>query len=335
MKKIFAFVGVIGLLLPTLVLASVFRHDQNVARNEVLEGNVYVVGNSPLMEGTIKGDLTIAGRNVDVTGNVEQDLLVAGANVNITGHIGGDIRAFAGEMLIDGTVDGEVLAFGGTIKIGPHAQIQGDMNGSGGTVQIDSGAHITGKQNLTQGKMKDTLKNGDDDFKENSSFQSRFLTIDFWVGQLLVVVGILLVLAIMFSLYPKIFQEIAESGTSKKNFWPQFGLGILLLIVTPIAAVLSMITRIGVLLGIILLIGYVGLILFSMIFGGVLVGALLYRWIAKSKKFAISWGWWIGGVVLLHLLNLIPWVGFAFGLVFFILACGTLIRTKWIFLRKA
>lgn len=329
------FIGVIGLLLPSLVLASVFRDVQNISQDEIVQGNVYLYGSSPVMAGTVKGDLGIFGSTIMVSGNVEQDLFVAGGNVQVTGHVSGDVRAFGGEIDLDGVVDGEVLSYGGMIKIGPHAKIQGDVNASGGNIVVDPSAKILGKQNIIQGNDLKADQQSREVSNRPTGLRSEIFEGAYWVGRFIFITGILLVIIIFSSLYPKFFQQIGDTGTSKKDFWKNFGLGILLLIVTPIAAIISFITGIGILLGFILMVLYVGLILASMIFSGVLMGALLYRWIGKSKKFQLSWMWWVGGIILINILPLVPVIGALIGLIFFLLTCGTLVRTQWSIFKKA
>ncbi len=332
MKKLLLFLGVLGLMLPGLVFAGGFRNEQNLGQNESIEGNLYLTGGSPLMSGTVKGDLGILGGNPLMNGVVEQDVFAAGGNVNIMGRIGGDLRTFGGNIFIDGEIDGEVLAYGGSVQIGANAKIKGDLNTSGGNVTVDPGAKILGKQNITRGSDQDDQKNSPDKTEE-AGLRSDFFSGFFWFGKIMSLLAVLLVAVIIFSLYPKFSQEVSALGSAKKEFWPNFGLGLLIFIVTPIAAILSFVTGVGLLLGFILLISYVGLILMSIVFGGFLAGAILYGLFKKPKKIQLGWGWLIGGVIVLHLINMIPVVGLLVSMVFLFLACGTLVRTKWKLLR--
>jgi|GEM_PF-6342321 len=325
MKKLFVLFAGLFILMPSLALASVMRSgDAMVGSTENIPENVYLAGSNPMMSGTIQGDLAASGANVFVNGNVSQDAMLAGGTVNVTGHIGGDLRVFSGNFMIDGPVDGELMVFGGNITVGPHAVIQGDVNIFGGKVLIDPMAKMMSKNINIQYSGKSDL-NAPHPFVVDTN---KFLTAGFWISQILIVIALFVVIAIMQLLFPNFNKKFVETS-SRKTFWKCFLIGLVMLIVMPIAAILCFITGIGAILGGLILIAYVAFIIASVLYSGVAFGGLLYEQIKKPKKYAMGWGWLVLGVVGLHVISWIPVIGVIIGFVFFLSAWGAMALVRW------
>ncbi len=324
--KLFALLAGIALIVPGLTLASEIRAgaNENVDQTETINQNLYLAGPNPIIAGTVQGDLLVWGSNINMSGTVFQDAMLAGAAINITGHVGGDLRVAAGNIVIDGPVDGELMAAGGNVNIGPHAVIRGDVNIVGGQVNVDPSAQML--------SSKINIQNGEKDRQTAPRpllmDTNKFLTTAFWVGQLLMLLGIFVVVAIMHLLFPGFTKKFVLES-SPKNFWKSFVLGLVLFIVMPIAAIISFVTIIGGFLGGLILIAYVAMIIVSVIYGGVVLGVLLYDFIKKPKRYAFGWWWLILGIVGLHVITWIPIVGWIIGFVFFLTAWGALLSLKW------
>lgn len=324
MKKYFALLTCLALVIPSVALASVMRSNGNVNQSETISENLYLTGGNPVVAGNVQGDLLASGGNIYLSGTVNQDAMLAGGTISMTGHVGGDLRVFGGNLMIDGPVDGELMAFGGNITVGPHAIIRGDVNIGAGQVQIDPAAKMySSKINIQQGE-KETEKAP----RIYGIDTNKFLTVAFWIGQFILIVGMFLVVAILQLVSPNFTKKLVQEASSK-TFWKSFLVGLVLFIVMPISAVLCFITGIGGFLGGLILIGYVGLIITSILYGGVVFGGLLYELIKKPKRFNMGWGWLVLGVVGLHVVTWIPVVGWIIGFVFFLAAWGALVSTKW------
>lgn len=332
MKKLLVVTGLLALIMPSLVFAAVLRNDSDVNSKEVVAGNLYLAGSTPVVAGTVQGDLMVAGGNILMNGTIQQDAMVVGGTVIVTGHIGGDLRVFGGNVTIDGPIDGEVVMFGGNIKIGPHTVVKGDLVVYGGKVELDPSSQVMGQKKITSDE--DQKKNGASD-DEADTWMKRFASSAFWVALAVDMIGLVLVAALIFGLWGGFTNKAANLALTRGEFWKSFGLGLLLLIVTPLVAVICMLSGFGLLLGFLLLFLYIISILISMVFAGVIFGGLMMKFFIKSKKFQLKWGWVIGGVVVLHLLNLIPVIGGLVGFVFFLFAWGILVRSKWVLLKKA
>lgn len=94
--------------------------------DEVVVEDVYAVGNSVDVRGTIDGDLiAFAGGEVHVGGIVTGDVIAVSGSVVIDGTVEGSVRATAGSVTVNGTVGRDVVvAAGRTVVMG---QIHRDL----------------------------------------------------------------------------------------------------------------------------------------------------------------------------------------------------------------
>lgn len=152
MKKLGIFVALVLAVLvgfkaaPAFASAFASASDKltTVAKEQVVDGAVYLAGETVAVAGTVKGDVYCAGRNVTVSGTVEGDVLCAGQDVTIEGTVKGDVRAAGATVLLKGAVEGSVSFMGATIttdsasKIGRDAFVAANSVNLSGTVGRDA-----------------------------------------------------------------------------------------------------------------------------------------------------------------------------------------------------
>jgi len=321
-RKLVVIGGLFLLALPTVVLASIIRTDANVPQSEVVSGNLYITGSAPVIAGTINGDLVAAGGTLVITGNILQDILVAGGNINISGQTGGDVRAFGGSIYLDGVVTGDVLTAGGDVRFGPNAVIHGDLIANGGTVTLNPATKVYGIKKISNGE----------DFQKEAGGALRempaILQTAFLVGQLISILGLLLAAALCFGFFPGVTNRLVYKTLEKGYIWKNIGLGFLMAALLPVAAIICFITGVGVMLGFILLFAFILYILFGIAFSGVIFGGWLYAVTKKPKKPLVTWGALILGIIFLHIISLIPVIGWLVSLVYILLTWGGALRMK-------
>ncbi len=115
-------VGTVGALLlvylgvPAAAPAAEYRSGQEVVIGsaEVIPDDLYAIGETITIEGTVQGDAWACGRVVTVTGTVEGDLAACGQAVVVAGAVGDDVR-IAGQVLklADGADIGDDVVAGG------------------------------------------------------------------------------------------------------------------------------------------------------------------------------------------------------------------------------
>ena len=327
MKKYLALV-VLGLLVvPAVAFAAVMANDDVIPKDRVIEGNYYLASKNPTVLGTINGDLIVFGGNVTVSGDIKNDLFVAGGTVVVNGNIGDDVRAFGGTVTLNGNVGGEAIVMGGNVIIGPSAVVGKDLTLGSGNPSVNVAAKVSGKTII----LRDNAAG-----KEKSrGFVNNVMSGAWWYGQIIGLLGMLLFGLVLYSLLPKYMKKEAKYGANPKNFWKSLGLGFVALIVVPIAAIICFVTQIGVMIGFVLVFAYIVLIMVSVVFAGFIFANIVLGLIKKNGKAEIGLPCAMGGIVVLHLLTLVPFVGWLIGLVFFLLSMGTLITCKYMFFKEA
>jgi len=105
--------------------------------SETVTDNLYAAGGNVNIDGAVDGDLLTAGGNVSLTGDVAKDAMVAGGTINITGSIGEDLRVAGGNITVGGNVGGEAVIAGGQITFLSGGRVGGDLTANGGSIRID------------------------------------------------------------------------------------------------------------------------------------------------------------------------------------------------------
>lgn len=323
MKKLWILLAAFALAIPSLALAATFQTDTTLPAGETVVGNLYLAGGTPMVHGDVQGDLYMAGGNIVVTGKVADDLVTAGGNISLTGAVGGDVRAFGGSLFLDGEVEGEVIVSGGEVKIGPNAKIRKDLIAAGGSVSIDPAATVFGSKTIESGEKYEKKMEG---FREPFAQYSQ---AGFWIGHAFAVLAFFAIAAVYLGLFPAVLKKWTRRAFDKGQFWPNLGLGFVMLVVPPFIAALLFATGIGALLGGLVLLAYIAYILLNVALAGILFGELLKKWFTKAKKIEPTWGWALGGIALLHVVTLIPFVGWAIGLGFFVYSWGSMAVSDW------
>jgi cytoskeletal protein CcmA (bactofilin family) len=355
-------VSLLAILLMTFTAVTVLAFDARygdlvtVARGEVIDDDLYVGGETIIIDGTINGDLIAAGRTIMVNGTVNGSIIAAGGTVNINGEVTHAVRVLGETLNISGTIGRDLLVAGSkfimasTAKIGGDlllgagtalidGLIQGDINGGVESLTIASTVSIQGKltyiseneANIQSGaQIRGTITHQLPDVKERLAVGThrlpnvgeRLVTgIGLWgkvIGFLMtLVLGIVIVL-----LAPKRVKAVTES--IRTHPWASLGWGAIILIFTPIAAGIVCITIIGLPLGLIALTLYIIAIYLTQLFAGLLIGQLIIGAFRGVETRAALVGALALGLAILSLLRLIPYLGFFIGLATVLFGLGAI-----------
>lgn len=131
MNKKFKFIVLIALFCLSPVAIAWAADTQTgsvyVAKDEIMSGNLYVMGDSITVDGTISGDLIAAAQSIKVSGRIEGDIIAIAQEVSISGDVGGNIRVIANTIDINGSVARNVNAFGSKVVLGTNSKIGWDL----------------------------------------------------------------------------------------------------------------------------------------------------------------------------------------------------------------
>jgi len=136
-------VSLLAILLMTFfavpVLAFNVRSGDNVivASGEVIDGDLYVGGETIIIDGTINGDLIAAGKTIMVNGTVNGNTIAAGGTIDINGEVTHAVRVIGETLNISGTIGRDLLVAGEEVSLASTAEIGGDLLLGAGSALID------------------------------------------------------------------------------------------------------------------------------------------------------------------------------------------------------
>lgn len=103
-----------------------------IAKDEVIDDDLYMTGETMTVKGTVKGDVVASGKVVRIEGVVEGDVMAAGQAV-----------------VIDGEVRDDVRIAGMTLKLGEAARVGDDLFAAGFSFESEGGSQVAGRTSLT------------------------------------------------------------------------------------------------------------------------------------------------------------------------------------------
>ena len=314
---------------------------RNIELTTDVEGDVFAAGCPVLIESHVKGDGALAGCQIILRGKIDHDLYAAGGSVRLEGEIAGNARlaggqitlgrqariagrttlaggrvdisgntgqylkVFAGTLRLNGEVQGDADLTARSIEIGPAARIMGRLTyRSAEEAKIDPAAQIAGgTTRLTPEVSKSVAQAG------------RVALVVFLIVKLVFLLGLMLLGTVLILVFPRFAQDAA--GTIASDPGKSLALGLALLVTLPFAAMLFMMTVIGIPLGMTVLLFYPLALVIGYLTAAYFIGA---RSAAKLRPgIAMTRGRQILSLVLallaLAIIGLVPILG---GLVIFI-----------------
>ena len=356
MKTLRITIAALVLCLPLVASAAQFRaseEEQVRISDEVINENVYIGGGAVSLNSQVNGDVFVAGGQVDVDGTISDDLFVGGGDVRVAGDVAGDVRIGAGSVRIEGTIGGDLMVGAGTVEIAEGARVVGNsyigtgqlvvageianlsaqtdalrvastaqVNGditysSGREVRVDDGATITGQ--ITRKKSP---------VPSHSKQQGALLAGG---GVMWLVTNILMILLFAYGLPAK---SLRLAKNWKEEFLSNLGIGFLFLVATPIAAILLLISLVGLPLGLITFALYPIMLYLASIVSAIAVGAWGWSLIEKGSPLRVDWKTILLGFLLVTAAKLVPGIGGVTVFVSFLAALGAMVKNDWNFLKN-
>ncbi|HOZ53177.1 MAG TPA: polymer-forming cytoskeletal protein [bacterium] len=159
------------LLFPLVSRAYVMKSSDfiYIAKDEVVEGNLYFAANSLTIEGEVLGDVIGIGTNIQVNGKVSGDIIAISQNLKINGQVDGNLRTLSSLADISGNINknvnilGENLIFEEKSNVGQdlmflavssefNGKIKGNLHGEANNILIRGS--IEKDSNLTLDQIK-------------------------------------------------------------------------------------------------------------------------------------------------------------------------------------
>jgi len=346
------------LLLPSLAFAATFQSGDEVYINENVSDDLYVTGGVLSVLKDINGDLIAGGGKVNVDSAVTQDLMAGAGDLSISGEIGDDVRVVGGSVKIDATIKGDLLGAGGDISLTNDSFVGGDVILGGGNIMV--GGVINGDMKLAGGSIYlngdvkgnvallnfEKITFGPNARVQGSLWYRASQEIEMPAG---IVKGGIVFNAIpasqiqeslpavmagfsIFSLLATLFfglfmiwlcryyilhtADMAFDSTLKS-----LGVGFLVLILTPIAALIFLITTIGLPLAMVLVALWLILLYVGKVMAAMLIGFKLVK-VSSNSGFGRIFGSFALGALIYTLIGMVPVIGWVVNLVIVLVALG-------------
>jgi cytoskeletal protein CcmA (bactofilin family) len=257
--------------------------------------DLYAGGGQVEFDGSLARNARIAGGSVSIgpKARIGGNASLAGGRVEMLGSIGGYLQAAGGRVFIDGRVDGDVEAAAGELELGPQARIGGKLRYRGGApLKQDAAAQVQGGIERLEVPERRAAKRS-----------AAPVAFGFWT------LGLMFMAAVLVAALPNFFARVADAARGRLG-WSLLA-GFVALAAIPAAALVLLVTVVGIPLAGLTVLLYLALLLVGYVAAGIALGDVaLKRWQAGR---AAHKGWRALaaalGVLAIGLAALIPWLG--------------------------
>jgi cytoskeletal protein CcmA (bactofilin family) len=328
-----------------VVAAPVARIDGTV------EGDLVASGRTVTISGHITGDVIAWAQDIRINGTVDGSCLCGAQTLQINGQVHGSARVFAQVVLVEGSVDKNLMAWVQTLEIASKGKVGGsvmgftvsiisdgrierdltaefaknDLNGYiGGNATLKKGYLTIGPQAEIHGSASYTGEHRPDVSSQakltsplSVEMQSRwdkYMHPRYYWSHLLRVVAALLLGLVFLFIAPDFSLRTLQKGD---RILVSLGFGAVALVATPILAVISCITLVGIPVGIASLLLYVVALYSTQIVVGTWLGTKL---IGQRAGQGARIGRMAVGLLIVRVVTLVPYLGVVAG--FFVVLAG-------------
>ncbi len=298
--------------------------------------DVFVVGGSVVINAPVHEDFTGVGMSVQTHGSVGDDVRILGGEVIVAEHVSGDVVILAGKasILSTATIDGDVIFLGSSLTI--DGNVKGSVYGTGEFIRIDAPilgtVDVRAQSTLTLGDRADIAGNivytsrNEVVRSQNASVTGTItrneMTIQEEVPPLATIVFNILIFTfsgfVMFFLFRRRLDQFLS------DIFPYYGkhalLGLGVLFITPLVALMLLVSGIGSIVGLVILLAYGVLVCMSVMSLPILAGVLTQRLIGLGTSLTAFTV--ILGACVLCVLFFIPFLGILLTIVGFLIVLG-------------
>ncbi len=374
-KQFLIFLTVIFILpfFSSLAEASVVKTEDNVIifEDEIVEGDLYTFSETVTIDGIVTGDLISFCRSIYINGQVHGDIIAFCESIELKGSTQDDMRAFARNITVNGTIGKNVTAFCEKLflnhesMIGEDAyffcaeaylkgkslgsisakagrvhmagEIEKDLDIQADSALITSTAHIKGNLKICCARETDidpaaVIGGNVEEVPPKCKTEDaiKWIKPSFYIFKLIWLIGAIIIGVLAIKLLPKLTQKIAGEA---QHYWKSLGIGFLTFVFTPVASIIIAVTVVGLPLGLLSLTLFAALLYLSTIFVGIVVGMLILQ--SFNKPFEISLLALVVGLLVLHILFQVPYLGMVVRIVTLILGLGIIVLGSFKFLKEA
>jgi cytoskeletal protein CcmA (bactofilin family) len=304
-----------------------------------IDGNLWLAGERVTISGAVNRSVRTAGQYVTLNANVEGDVIAFAQEVYISNQteLGRDCAAFGAEVIIDGVVDGNCHLRGGVVRI--SGRVLGNINAAGDRIILTPQAVVEGDFYYESHEKADIAPEAQilgslkwKRLRESEGADIRLPSVPpptGWVWRFLFLCGSLLIGTIVILFKHDMTERIIAD--IKSNFILHGLVGLLVIVATPVVAILTAITIIGLPAAAAAMSVYFLFFIIAKIFVGIMLGHLLLGLLSQGRRVSLGWSM-VLGLVVLALLFTIPVLGWILYLLAWAIGAGAL--TVCFFRRK-
>lgn len=275
------------------------------------DASVQLGGNIDISE-AVDGSLSALGGKITIDAPVAGDTSLAGGKITVNAPVTGDLRAAGGHVTINAAIGGDASVAAGTLELGPEANIAGKLSFRGGEMKRDPAAQVTGGIDQRTGVKRE--------HREHRGHELSGYTHG-WLWTLGLAVLAALIAAGLPGLSNRMAQELRERP------WVTTLVGLIAITSIPVAAVLVMVTIIGIPLGLLALVVYAALLMVGYVWLAVVMGGFLLDRVKPETAALTAWraGAAVLAILVLALLTRLPFVGGLFVLTALVVGVGMVV----------
>ncbi|HET9578259.1 MAG TPA: hypothetical protein VFP44_10560 [Usitatibacter sp.] len=265
-----------------------------------VEHNVYGAGGRVNLDAQVAGNARLAGGRVEIGpgAHVNGNVTAAGGQVTLRGAVKGYFQAAGGQVRIDGPVEGEVVVSAGQVELGPHARL-------GGTLRYRSHKDLVRDPAATVSGATERLSAPAEGSGTGSGFAPARHVAGGWVWSL----GLVVLAALLAAAVPPASMRVSRELRLHPGLSLLFG--FIVLVCIPMAAVVLMVTVIGIPLALVVLLAYFALLILGYASAAVGLGEAALGKMRPADAVRSSWRvvFAVAAMLALTLLARIPFVG--------------------------
>ena len=313
-----------------------FAVGEEVHINGTINGSLFVAAQTIFINGEVTGNIYATGQNITVTAESGKDVFLVGANIIVDSQaqIGRDLFIAAASLMQEGTISRHL--FGGGQRFTLNGSVGGNASIDIQQLTLQSSASIEGNLNYQSPNEavinSNATINGTTDWEDTTQSMSdrspsqENRLIRTLIGFLWSILSTLVVWFMIKLWHPHFWMDSIRFIPASPL--KTIGIGLLALILTPLAVILSILTIVGIPLGLIVMALYTIMLYLSHIVTAIFIGtwlAKIFKW--KTLKNEI----WLVllGLVLLKLIDLIPFINFIVGLLVILIGLGALVLSLY------
>jgi cytoskeletal protein CcmA (bactofilin family) len=278
----------------SVIAGGVVRSGGNIA------DTLYAAGGRLRLDGEVQRNARIAGGEVEITPSslIHGNVSVGGGDIRVNGKVDGYVQAAGGRVTINGPVGGDVEATSANVELGPNARIAGNLRyTSPHPIKRHPEAQVSGTVEHIQ--------------PPEGWRGSRAIGL---LGWAIWTLGLMMIAALTVAFLPNLYSRVTSTLETRPGM--SLLVGFVSLICIPAAAIILLITLIGIPLSLLLFTIFLAMLILAYVVTSAAIGDWALRRFKPEVSSVRSWriGATVLAVLLLGLAAMVPIIG---GLVVF------------------